>query len=133
MKLLSPEKAKNTIRKENEELLDSNIRLRKNLGIVISNLNTAKTNYDPEKVRALNKYKAFLRDLDEKVSKRLEELAIIEARIEQKKDVYYGFIEKQDALEERVNSANEREKKLDLREQFISGIEEKVWMTGKKL
>lgn len=94
---------------------------------MLTRLNTAKKNYDPEKVAALKEFDAFLADIQEKKSKLLREMKAIESIIEEKKELYYGLIAKSDALEERAHAVKESEDKLDLREAFVSQLEKKTY------
>ncbi len=126
MKLLAKDIAQSKIKKNNDELVDVNIRLRKSYAEIISRLNTAKLNYEPEKIKAYEDFERFCKELKVKKSKLLEELNMLEAEIERKKDLYYGLIAKQDQLDEKVYQINEKEKKLDLREKFILDIEQKI-------
>lgn len=125
MKLLSKPQATNQIAKDNEELLDTNIRLRQYAKDITQKLNTIKEDYEPDKVRLLEEFERFCNDIDAKKSRKLHELAYIEEEITKKKDVYYGLITKQDALEEKLHNLTEKERKLDMRENFIIQLEEK--------
>ena len=127
MKLLSRPEADSLKKKENEKVLDESVRLQRINKRVRAELTAAKKNYDPEKVKALDDFKAFCRDLDEKKAKKLQELMAVEQAVEEKKDIYYGLIEKSDTLIEKEVALNEREKKLDLREAFINQLEQKTW------
>jgi predicted RNase H-like nuclease (RuvC/YqgF family) len=125
MKLLSKTQAQATIKRDNDELIETNIRLRKFWKEITERLNTVRENYDPDKQKALNDFELFVKDIQTKKTKLLGEVVALEKLIADKKEIYYGLIEKQDRLEERVYQANEKEKKLDLREAFITDLETK--------
>ena len=125
MKLLPKQEAKSRIKKENEELIDANIRLRKQYKNILKKLDTIKDDYTPEKVKRLEDFEKFCIDIQQKESKLLQNLEYIKQEIEKKKEVYYGLIEKQDQLDERIYQADEKEKKLDLRENFLKELEKK--------
>lgn len=129
MKLLSPKEATSLKKKENEKVLDESVRLQKIHRALTAKLAGAKNNYDPEKAAALKDFEEFCRDMDQKRSKKLQELQAVNEAIGQKKDIYYGLIEKSDLLLEREAALNERERKLDSREAFINQIEQKKWTT----
>jgi len=129
MKLLSRPEAQSLKQKENERVLDESVRLQRIHRTLTAKLAQAKDNYDPEKVQALKDFEEFCRDLDAKRSKKLAELKAIDEAIDQRKDLYYGLVAKSDLLIEREATLNEREKKLDLREAFISQLEQKQWNT----
>ena len=127
MKMLSKADARSALSKRNEDLLDKSTRLQRVYRDITSKLNSAKSNYNPEKIEAMKDFKQFIEDIQVKKSKLLEELNDIEAAIEQKKEIYYGYIARADELIEQKYQADERDKKLDLRERFISEIEKKQW------
>lgn len=124
MKLLAQKDAKASIKKDNESLLESNLRLRRLEKNVLDRLNLAKLNYDPEKVKALEDFDRFCKEIQEKKSKLLAEYVQIEKMVETKKDIYYGLIEKQDVLLEEAYQMEEKHKKLDLRESFVVSLEQ---------
>jgi hypothetical protein len=126
MKLLAKKEAEKSIKKSNEELLGSNLRLRQLEKNVLSRLNTAKLDYEPEKMKALKDFEEFVADLSQKKSKLLEEMHAYNKLIQERKDIYYGLIEKQDLLEEKIYQMNEENRKLDLRETFIRDLEQRV-------
>lgn len=128
MQLLSPKEAKSKLRKENDELVDTGSRLSKFVRAKHVELNTLQNNYDPDKVKAKADFDAFCKDLNEKRSRLLQELAGIQKEIDAKKDVYFGLVAKQDALEERTYKADKREESLNLRENLISELERR-WKT----
>lgn len=125
MKLLSKTTADTRIKRDNDELIDTNIRLRKYYGEIVHKLNTVKETYEPDKLQLLKQFELFVKDITAKKTKLLGELEQIEKLVEQKKDLYYGLITKQDELDERVHQANEKEKKLTLREAFVVDLETK--------
>lgn len=125
MKLLRKQEAKSRIKKENEELIETNIRLRKYYKSILKKLDTIKEDYSPEKVKKLEEFEKFCADLNKKKAKLLEGLEYVKQEIEKKKDIYYGLIGKQDQLEERIYQADEKERKLDDRELWLKELEEK--------
>lgn len=125
MKLLARKEAQIGLRKENETLLDTNIRLRQAERNVLERLNSAKENYDPEKMKALKDFEIFVSDINDKKSKLLEELNAYGKLIEERKEIYYGLIQKQDLLDEKLHQVAEENKKLDLREAFVVDLEKK--------
>ena len=126
MKLLSRSECQEKIRKDNELLVDENIRLRKYLKTITEKLNNIKASYEPDKIARLKDFEGFCSDLNQKKSKLLEEYSDLSKTVERKKELYYGLIHKQDALEERIYEMNEKEKKLDLRQVFVETLE-KEW------
>ena len=126
MKLLSKSEATLGLKKSNEDLLGSNLRLREIEKQVLKRLNEAKLDYDPEKVKALKDFEQFTADLMEKKSKLLKELNAYEKLIEERKEIFYGLVAKGDALLEEEYKIKEENKKLDLRESFITDLERKI-------
>ena len=126
MKLLSKSEATLGLKKSNEDLLGSNLRLREIEKQVLKRLNEAKLDYDPEKVKALKDFEQFTADLMEKKSKLLKELNAYEKLIEERKEIFYGLVAKGDALLEEEYKIKEANKKLDLRESFITDLERKI-------
>lgn len=125
MKLLSKTEASSSIKKENEQLIESNIRLRKFWTDITHKLNTVRENYEPEKMAKLKEFEQFCKDLLMKREKLLQEYSALEAEIQKKKDIYYGLIQKQDLLDERIYQVEEAHKKLQLREKFVVDLEQK--------
>jgi len=125
MKLLDRKDAESKIKRDNDELIVSNIRLRKLWQDITNKLNTVRENYEPEKIKKLQEFERFCKDILEKKAKLLEELAGIEKAIKEKKEIYWGIISKQDALEEKIYQVREQERKLDMREAFIEELERK--------
>lgn len=130
MKLLAQKTATSQLKKDNDQLIETNIRLRKSYAEIIQRLNTLKEDYDPEKLKILKDFEDFSKGILEKKSGLLRELQAIENEIAKKKDIYYGVIEKQDLLDEKVYQVAEAQKKLDLREAFVSDLEAKVNQYG---
>ena len=126
MKLLSRPEATIGLKKENDNLIGSNLRLREMEKQVIKRLNEAKLDYSPDKVKALKDFEQFTADLMEKKSKLLKELNAYEKLIEERKDIYYGLVEKADKLLEEEYKIKEANKKLDLRESFIVELEKRI-------
>jgi hypothetical protein len=125
MELLSKQSAQTKIKKDNEQLVDMNLRLRKYFSAIKTQFNTLKDNYEPDKVKKLEEFNRFCSDIDHKKSLKLEELSVIDAEIEKKKEIYYGLISKQDELDEKIYQLSEKERKLDLREGFVEELERK--------
>lgn len=125
MKLLPKQEADSRIKKENEELLDTNIRLHKHYKSITTKLDRLKDDYTPEKLKALKEFEDFVKEVSSKKSKLLKELRDLEQRIEDRKDVYYGLVIKQDALEEKLYEMREKESNLELRERFVVELEKK--------
>ena len=125
MRLLSKTMSESSIKRENEELLGINIRLRKFWQEITQKLNNVKDNYDPEKLKILKDYEKFCQEIMEKKSKLLQELKGIENEIGKKKEIYYGLIEKSDALMEKEFEIKEEFEKLNLRKGFVENLEQK--------
>lgn len=125
MKLFSKIQAHESIKLENDQLVESNIRLRKFHSEITSKLNNAKTSYDPEKIKALEDFDKFTKDIAEKKNKMFRELIAIQAEIDKQKDIYYGYIIKSDELIERNYLVEQKEKKLETRELFVEELERK--------
>lgn len=126
MKLLARTDAQSKLKVENDSLVENNIRLRQYERVIIERLNNAKTNYDPEKLRALHEFETFVSDLQIKKTKLLQELASVEKQVELKKELYYGLIAKNDAIDEKIFDMSEQEAKLKLREAFVVDLEQKI-------
>ena len=125
MRLLSKKSAEVEIKKSNEELIETNIRLRKFEKDIRERLNTIREDYEPDKVRKLKEFEAFCLDIQNKKSKLLEELSSLQKAIDDKKELYYGLIAKNDALAEKEHKISESAKKLDLRLLFVEDLEKK--------
>lgn len=125
MKLLLKPEAEIKKKRENADLIESNIRLRQMYKESADRIRTAKIDYGADKLRALDEFEKFCNSINDKKSKLLQEYNGILKAIENKKEVYYGLVAKQDELEEREFKVIEREKKVDLREKFISELEKK--------
>lgn len=125
MKLLDRKESQSKIKKENDELIMSNIRLRKLFKDITDKLNTIKESYEPAKLKKLQEFEVFCEEILKKKSKLLEELQGIENEIVKKKDIYYGLIAKQDLLDARIIEIKESEKKLEIREIFMQELETK--------
>lgn len=125
MKLFSARDSQAKLKKENEELIDMSVRLQRYFQGLKTKLKSAKSDYEPDKVAKLMEFEMFCVEIQQKKSKLLEELNQIEQIIKDKKEVYYGLIEKQDELEERMYEVKEKERKLDLREEFVHELERK--------
>ena len=125
MKLLDQKEAQSKVKKDNDELILSNIRLRHLWQDITIKLNTIKESYQPEKLKILQEFETFCKDILGKKARLLEELQGIENEIKKKKDLYFEIIQKQDALDEKIYQMKEQEKKLDMRELFVSELEKK--------
>lgn len=125
MKLLPKSEVKSRIKTDNEEMMALNTRLRKVYADLLAKINNAKTKYSrDEKVK---EYEVFCVDILQKKSALLKELKDLEEHISRKKEIIYGLIEKQDVLIEQEQINKEREAKLDLRESFITKVENKIY------
>lgn len=131
MKLLLPQEARSRLKKEEEILIGSVGRLRKQEQAATTRLQSARANYDPEIAKALKDYEFFLKDISAKKQKALKELLAVEQQLEERKEFLYGLVEKADELNEQEYQLNERENKLDLRENLIKELERK-WNTNAK-
>lgn len=129
MKLLDRKTAQSKIQKDNDTLVESNIRLRGYYQEITKKLNIVKDSYEPDKLLKLKEFEAFVKDIQAKKSRLLQELHAIGQQVEQKKELYYALITKQDALDERLYKMNEKERKLDLREAFVVDLEQKWRLT----
>lgn len=125
MRLLSTTAAKSIKKRENDALVDSNIRLRKFHQEITTKLNNVKDNYDGDKLEKLREFEQFCKDLEAKRSKVLEELASWQKLVADTKEIYYGFIARKDELQEKEYQIEEENKKLNLREAFVVDLEAK--------
>ena len=125
MKLLTVKEAQSQKKLENDSLIESNLRLKKSEAVITSRLNSLKDNYEPEKIKKWKEYEEFVAGINSKKSALLKEMKDIQKYIDDKKEIYYGLIEKQDLLEEKMYQMSEKEKKLDLRESFVEDLERK--------
>ena len=125
MRLLDKKTVESTIRKDNDVLVEKNVRLRTYLSDIIKKINTVKDTFEPEKAKELITFERFCADIHAKKSKLLEELTAIETEIHKKKEIYYGMISQQDALTEKLYELHQQEKRLDLRIGFVEELERK--------
>lgn len=125
MKLLSKPEIKSRIQLNNDELLATNSRLRKIYVELLAKINNTKVNYSKDE--KAQEFERFCADILQKKSILISEIKDLENDIERKKEIIYGLIEKQDALQEKEFEMKEREKKLDLREGFITNVEQKIY------
>lgn len=125
MKLLAKQEARAGIQKENEALLESNIRLREYWQGITHKLNTIKDDYTPERLKILKDFETFCKDIQTKKSEALKELAGIQKLIEDKKEQYYAMVARQDELMEMEHRIKEENEKLRLRETFVTDLEAK--------
>lgn len=125
MKLLSRPHVENRIRKENDDLISQNIRLREYERVVVERLNNAKESYEPDKVARLRDFELFVKDIVVRKAKLLEELSSIEKAVEEKKELFYGLVTKSDVLEEKRYQIEEENRKLELRQAFVVDLEQK--------
>jgi len=126
MKLLSENEVETSIKKNNDELVDTNIRLRKEYREILQKLNSVKDDYEPDKFKKLKEFENFCVEIDSKKSKLLKEFKDVEQLIKEKKDLFFNLVEKQDKIEERIYQVNEREKKVQLRELYVGELEKKI-------
>lgn len=125
MKLLAKSDVSRKLQAENDDLVVTNIRLRQYWQIATDKLNDLKEDYEPDKMAKLKDFEEFCKKLLIRKAKLLEEFSGLEQAITEKKELYYGFIEKQDKLDEKIYQMNEQEKKLKLREEFVVDLEQK--------
>lgn len=125
MKLLAKTEAYNHKKKENDSLLETNLRLKKREHELRQKLATAKDDYEPEKVKKMQEFEVFCQDINFKKSQMLKELNDIQIHINSKKEIIYELVERQDEIQERLHFVEESEKKLELREKFVQDLERK--------
>lgn len=125
MKLLSKPELKSKLHKQNEDLIETNVRLRKIHQELLTGINSVKKANDKDK--ELQDFSKFCEELNQKKSKLLKEYKDLEENIESKKEILLGLVEKQDELIEKEYQLKERENKLDLREAFIKNVESKIY------
>lgn len=128
MKLLSKAEAQSKVKRENAAISEENARLRKEYRELIAKLSSAKSNYDPEKIKALEVFESFSKIVTSKREKMLREMAALDKEITARKELYYGLIEKQDELQDRDHTIKEKETTLELREQFVNGLEKRTYV-----
>lgn len=85
-----------------------------------------KDDYSQDKMNKQRDFNNFCTDLLSKKSELLQEYAIWEKKLEEKKDMFYELVERQDALQDKESKLNEREKTLKLREDFNKETEEQI-------
>lgn len=125
MQLLSPKTVHSKKKLENEALIDSNIRLRRYEQGIVKRLNTLRDSYEPDKLQKLEEFERYCKDLQAKKEKVLQELAQWQELVKTTKEIYYGMVARQDELQEIKYQIDEENKKLNLREIFISDLETK--------
>lgn len=132
MRLLSQKEAKSHAKKQHDELVSTNVSLLKVQKHLIQGNNELKDNYDPEKAIKQREFERFCELLQEKKSALLAELNGINKLIEERKELYYGLVAKQDKLQEQFWQIDEANKKLDLRQKFVEDLEKK-WHTKQNI
>lgn len=125
MKLLSKQKVDNRIKRERDVLLEDASRLRKYIRQQEAKLSTIKDDYSRDKLEALKEFEAFVGRLHDAKDKLLKEYNDVNEEIKKRQEVYYGLVEKQDALDEREYQIQRKEQKLNDREGFIKQLEAK--------
>ncbi len=125
MKLMSQVEARSRKKRENDALVDSNLRLKGYYNTISKKLSTIKEDYDPDKLQKLAEFERFCKDIELQRTKLLQELAGIQKLVADTKEIYYGLITKQDELFEKQYKIEEENKKLDLREAFVTDLEKK--------
>lgn len=125
MKLLSKPELKSKLHKQNEELIETNQRLRKIHQELLSNINLVKKVQSKDEVT--KEFDKFCVEIIFKKSILLKEFKDLQEEIDRKKEIMFGLVERQDKLQEEEYQLKERENKLDLREIFIKQIENKIY------
>lgn len=125
MKLLTKTEVNSRKQLENETLIASNIRLRTYERDITKKLNNIKDTYEPDKLKRLEEFERFCKDIEVKRIKVLKELAQWQKLVDDTKEIYYGFIARKDELQEKEYQIQEENKKLDLRQTFITDLEAK--------
>ncbi len=131
MKLLDRKDARSSAKRENDVLIESNIRLREYHGEITTKLNTIKESYDPDKLKLLRDFENYSKEIQVKKDVVLGELNTITKMVEDKKEILYGLVAKSDDLIEKEYLINEENKKLSLREVFVQDLELK-WKLKQK-
>lgn len=130
MRLFSKSEVDNFKRKENEELLDKNGRLRNFLEKGIKKLNTLQDNYEPEKLKKQKEFEDFVTKINLKKDVLLKELKTLADMIEKNKEIVDSIMDRQDALDEREYIVSKREENVKKRENFIKEVESKMSQIG---
>lgn len=125
MKLLSKPELKSRLHKENEDLIETNQRLRKIYKEWLIKLNSVKNEYSKDKER--EDFDRLCLEFGRKKSELLKELSDLQERVNGKREVVDELIEKQDEIQEREYRVKEMETKLNLRESFIKQVENKMY------
>lgn len=123
MKLFAKQDAHLKIKRDSEQLIEQNMRVRTNYESTIRKINTAKLSYDKDKLKAMEEFDKFIHDITLKKAKLLEELQKVQQAIDEKKELYYSLMEKQDLLEEKLYQLQEKERKLEIRESYVGELE----------
>lgn len=117
MKIFSKQDVHQKIKRDNDLLIQDNLRLRK------KNETLHKSNTGIDYNKAEQDFKKFIAEINDKRQKMLLELEELQKAIDLRKDIYYGLVEKQDILEERIYKLEQKEKQLDARERFVNQLE----------
>lgn len=125
MKLLSKSESQAKVKREHDELVEKNIRLRQFWREITERLNTVKDSYESDKLVKLREFENFCKDLLVKKEKLLQELMSVEQAVKEKKELFYGLVERQDALDEKIHEMTKQEERLKLREAFVVDLETK--------
>lgn len=132
MRLLSQKEAQSQVKKQHDELVQANLSLLKVKQHLIQSNNDLHDDYDPQKAIKQREFDRFCELLQDKKSSLLAELQGVNKLIEERKSIYYGLVEKQDALHEKMYEVNEANAKLDLRQKFVEDLEKK-WHTKQNI
>ena len=125
MKLLPQHEAKTALERQYAELRQRNTRLLDFLKGGIKRLNDLPDNHDADKQRREKEFEVFCQEINRKKSEILGELTALSRKIEEKRAVIDGIMERQDVLDEREAKLARWTQQLTDRERFIKEIEEK--------
>jgi len=124
MKLLTKEEVNKVARQQNRELAQKNSRLVDFFQRSIKKLNN--TEIDSDLQRKQYDYDKTVQDFLERKDTMLQELMMLQRKVEEKKDILYSLIDKQDELDERERTLREKEEVIKLQAQFVDQISEKI-------
>lgn len=123
MKIFSPEEIKTSAEKDVQSLEVKRRFLTEKVTTLSAKVADLQKEYQALKIEV---GQDFSGKLMAQKSKLLKEYQQLEKKVEEKKEILYGLIEKQDQLDERERAIDVKEQNLNHRETFIKALEEKM-------
>jgi len=112
MKLLSKEEVDSKRKAQKRDLMLTNERLVSSLKKVLKLQNDIE--FDTEKDKKVKEFEVWCKDIQERQSKELQILNSYSQLIEEKKEIYYSWVEKVDTMQDKVLELEEELERLKL-------------------